>query len=63
MYSSASGATVLVFSILILLITLLVLYFLIRSAVTEGMKNYQLWRERSGRDVPPADPSTPTTRR
>lgn len=59
MYSSASGATFLVFSILIALITLLVLYFLIRSAVTEGMKNYQLWRERTGRDIPPAEVQTP----
>lgn len=62
MYSSAGAATTLVLTVLVSLIVLLVLYFIIRSAVSEGMKNYQRWREATGRDVPPTEPPAPTTR-
>lgn len=32
-----------------------VLFFVVRAAVTEGLKYYVYWRERTGRDTPPSD--------
>lgn len=52
--SSAATGTGLLIATVIVLISLLALYFIIRSAVAEGMKNYAIWREQTGRDVPPA---------
>ncbi|TLF33227.1 hypothetical protein [Microbacterium sp. 5K110] len=60
MYSSAAASTGLVVTALIVAISLLALYFIVRGAVSDGMKNYARWREETGRDVPPTtDGSAP----
>ena len=58
MYSDPSaGFQFLVVSFIGLALFLLVLFAVIRGAVTGAMKSYALWREETGRD--PKPPTTP----
>jgi multisubunit Na+/H+ antiporter MnhG subunit len=43
MYSAANGFTVLIVSLVILIVSLVLLYYVIRAAVTEGLKAYTRW--------------------
>lgn len=46
---STPGAVVVMMAVVA--VFLLVLYFVVRNAVTEGMKSHQKWREKTGRVV------------
>lgn len=61
MYSSGDVITSLVVTIVVALISLIILYYVIRAAVTEGMKNHTRWQiqnrdeleEKYGKKRPP----------